>query len=128
MMKKIAWNGKDCTGCRNCLLICSYSHEGAFNPKLARLRVLKEEPKTDRPVTCIQCGLCMEACPRKAIFKDKKKGYIAIDEKKCSACGECVKVCPNKVIFIHPERKKAVKCDLCLKCISMCPPKVLELK
>ncbi|MDR0961266.1 MAG: monomeric [FeFe] hydrogenase [Mediterranea sp.] len=64
--------------------------------------------------TCISCGICQkscpyhaivyipvpceEACPVKAISKDKK-GIEHINEDKCIYCGKCLNACPFGAIF-----------------------------
>jgi pyruvate formate lyase activating enzyme len=43
---------------------------------------------------CARCGICIEACPEKALSFDED-GYILIDRVLCDCCGECVEACPN---------------------------------
>lgn len=54
---------------------------------------------------CISCGICVRACPNKAIFLDtetvaKKKRLLryVIDLKYCMFCGFCVEACPKKAL------------------------------
>ena len=89
---------------------------------------------------CVECGACVEACPkdlielRKKMPKNRKvfvscrntdKGAAA--KKACSVacigCGKCVKECPfdaitleNSLAFIDAD-----KCRICRKCVSVCP-------
>ena len=42
---------------------------------------------------CIQCGRCLDACPRNAI--SLTDDGVATDRTKCDDCGECVKTCPT---------------------------------
>lgn len=65
------------------------------------------------PDKCVNCGLCMKACPYnavvrtpvpceeicpvKAVFKDED-GREVIDHKKCIACGQCARACPFAAI------------------------------
>lgn len=65
------------------------------------------------PDKCVNCGLCMKACPYnavvrtpvpceeicpvKAISKDVS-GREVIDEEKCISCGQCARACPFAAI------------------------------
>jgi pyruvate formate lyase activating enzyme len=42
---------------------------------------------------CIQCGRCLDACPRSAI--SPIDDGVVTDRTKCDGCGECVKTCPT---------------------------------
>lgn len=46
---------------------------------------------------CINCGICVAACPPKAIamITNRKKGgfYPVIDDDLCTKCGRCLSVC-----------------------------------
>jgi len=69
---------------------------------------------------------CVEACPQKAIYRDKR-GVVIVNEAKCTGCGVCIEVCPLEAIKIHPDRKVAVKCVLCGSCIEWCPAECLKI-
>lgn len=66
------------------------------------------EDKTKKMVIfhdlCKGCGICIEKCPKKAIFFSKKdSGYfgtptVEVDLKKCNNCGICEVVCPDSAI------------------------------
>ena len=46
--------------------------------------------------TCIACGLCVNACPEKALkLTGKTNGKIDIDRTKCNLNGTCLEVCPT---------------------------------
>ncbi|MGN0057268.1 MAG: 4Fe-4S dicluster domain-containing protein [Phocaeicola plebeius] len=96
-----------CRGCvaRSCYMNCP---KGAihFNKKTGQAQIDHE--------TCISCGICHkscpyhaivyipvpceEACPVKAISKDKNN-IEHINEDKCIYCGKCLNACPFGAIF-----------------------------
>jgi len=121
-----------CTGCESCLLACSHRVTGGYNPRLARMKVLKaRENLINRPIVCTQCEnpFCMYSCPVDAISKDKISGVVLIDKDKCTGCGNCIKACPDEMIHLD-ENGKADKCDLCEGnplCVQFCIPGALKL-
>jgi len=42
---------------------------------------------------CTRCGLCVDACPREAIYIIGTN--LLLNEARCNACGECVPKCPH---------------------------------
>lgn len=46
---------------------------------------------------CIQCGICTEVCPAKALGMGEN-GPEAIMPQACNGCGHCVAVCPHMAI------------------------------
>jgi ferredoxin len=46
--------------------------------------------------TCINCGICEEACPAEAI--SEKDGKRWIDPDKCLGCGACLGSCSVEAI------------------------------
>jgi Fe-S-cluster-containing hydrogenase component 2 len=114
-----------CTGCRNCELACSVANTNSFNPKRARIQILKEEEKNlVVPMVCLQCEtpLCQEACPNGAIVENSH-GILYVNQETCIGCMNCVTACVYGGIAIDPQTKKAVKCDLCdgdPACVKAC--------
>jgi electron transport complex protein RnfB len=53
------------------------------------------------PVTCNDCGTCIDRCQVGAISEGD--GFSVVDVKKCIGCGLCVTGCPNDVAVL--ERK-----------------------
>ena len=48
---------------------------------------------------CVGCGLCIEACPAKAIFMHPEKNVVF----KCELCGgnpQCVEICPANALSL----------------------------
>jgi carbon-monoxide dehydrogenase iron sulfur subunit len=113
-----------CTSCQRCALWCSLSHFGEMNRSRSKVYVVRREPAVDVPVTCIQCGVCISACPTGALSRTASTGAVIVDNELCSGCGTCVMACPYGVIQIDPETMLAHKCDLCNgapACVSHCP-------
>jgi Fe-S-cluster-containing dehydrogenase component len=113
---------KKCQGCLSCMLACSLVHEGTENLSFARIQILQNSfakfPDDLTMAQCRQCvePACVEACPEKALFVDKKQGNIRIiDVKKCIGCKACIQACPfepGRALW-NPDKKRALKCDLC---------------
>jgi Fe-S-cluster-containing hydrogenase component 2 len=120
-----------CSGCKLCELYCSLQHNGAFNPKRARIRVVELATGVDIPVTCQQCQdpACQASCELKAIEYDEELKIVVVDEEKCTGCQACVGACPYGIVTIDPATHKAIKCDMCggeePACVAICPSNVL---
>ncbi|MGZ7107598.1 MAG: 4Fe-4S binding protein [Methanobacterium sp.] len=69
--------------------------------------------------SCITCGACAEACPNRAIFKNKYGGFV-VDRAKCNACGVCELTCPVNNITIEGDLVKGI-CSRCGTCVDNCP-------
>jgi len=55
-------------------------------------------PKIKRK-SCIGCSQCVDHCPGKAIYIEKKKAYI--NKEDCIGCAECIVRCPTASININ---------------------------
>lgn len=133
-LKKVIFQEGDfphqCSGCKLCELVCSFTHYKIFNPSLSRIRVTSYEPELiDVPVTCKQCinPPCQNVCPTKAISRNDL-GVNQIDRELCIGCGECVLACPFGAINIPDGEEIPISCDLCggnPQCVYYCPREVL---
>ncbi len=119
-----------CSGCKLCELVCSFTHYKIFNPSLSRIRVTTRESELiDFPITCKQCTdpPCHHVCPTKAISRNNL-GVNQIDRELCIGCGECVSACPFGAINIPDGEEIPISCDLCggdPQCVYYCPREVL---
>ena len=119
----------ECTGCRICQLLCSFTKEKVFNPAKARLHVNRiEPPALDVITACHQCTkpTCAEVCPTNAI-KRNEQGIVTVDADKCIGCALCVENCPIGAINLNPDNNVPMFCDQCGGCVKYCPVKTLQL-
>lgn len=67
------------------------------------------------PRICNHCTrpACLDACPRKSIYKRQEDGIVLVDQTRCRGYRHCVKGCPYKKIYWNPEEKVSQKCIFC---------------
>ncbi len=53
---------------------------------------------------CKGCGMCLRACPAKAIFGEKKQPHV-IKQELCLQCGNCFVTCKFKALKLIPGGK-----------------------
>ena len=123
-------DAEKCSGCRICELICSLVHEKEFNPKRARIKVIKQDRiGLSIPTTCNQCKECIPSCPEDAIFWDTAMEIVRVDTGKCTSCGLCLDACELQVVHLDPVTDVALICDLCNgdpQCVKWCPTEALR--
>ena len=125
-------NADVCAGCRYCELICSSRDHGSFNPRAARIRVLRmDEQGIDTPILCRQCKTCpcVDACPTQAFLRTPT-GTVTINPESCVACYRCVNECTEDAVFIPPKQGPPLVCDTCRGaplCVPKCPTQALTL-
>ncbi len=131
-MKMFVIDPDKCTGCRDCELVCSLSHEGVINPYRSRIVVIRDPLNAlELPTVCVQCEdpVCMAVCPVSAIYEDPKTGAKIIDYDKCMGCRSCVLSCPIGGALVDPVTGKTIKCDLCNgdpMCVKFCKTKAID--
>lgn len=70
----------------------------------ALLCLTKDDVSTSQTSPCINCGMCVEACPGRVVpsrLADlsehmDKEGFVAMNGMECCECGCCSFVCPAK--------------------------------
>lgn len=124
-----------CIGCLECVRTCSKIFFKQEKASLAFLQVREKKGVGNqsgiqglitRPVTCIQCGRCADACPQKAISRNQF-GVCVVDLKMCNNCGKCREACPFGLMVEDPVMHVSKKCIACGQCAKACPMGVLEI-
>lgn len=70
----------------------------------ALLCLLKDQVSASKPSACINCGMCVEACPGRVIPSrlaklaehGDKEAFVEMNGMECCECGCCSFVCPAK--------------------------------
>lgn len=67
------------------------------------------------PRICNHCTNppCLQACPRKAIYKRPEDGVVLIDQDRCRGNGHCIEACPYKKIYLNEKTSRSEKCLFC---------------
>ncbi len=126
MSAKLVVQPENCTGCKSCMLICSFEHTEAFSYEDARVSVAKNESRgQSTPNVCRNCeeAPCIEACPVEAIRRLPDSRWVILNEAECTGCGDCVAACQYQAIRMHLHSGIAIKCDFCGRephCIKVC--------
>ncbi|MDZ8117717.1 monomeric [FeFe] hydrogenase [Pontiella agarivorans] len=120
-----------CKGClaRSCETVC---------PKKAI--EFREGKAWLNPEKCVNCGLCMKACPYHAIIhipipceeacpvgaitKDPETGRELIDRTKCTYCGKCLRECPFAAITDLSQMIDVLKALQSRHAVAMIAPSV----
>ena len=125
-MKRLVVHPNKCTGCRSCMLLCSFMHTDACSYHGSRIKIVSDEAHgRHTPVLCQFCEdpPCVSACPVEALSKDAQTGAIRVDARMCNGCQACIGACPSAAMFFDPENQKAFTCDLCQgdpECVKVC--------
>jgi len=74
--------------------------ETHVNDKRCPAKVCKSLITYEISEKCPNCGLCVKACPEKAITPRGKKQPVVLDQKKCIKCGTCYDVCKLDAVLV----------------------------
>lgn len=102
---ELIWNQAKCTGCATCAKVC---HIGAINivtsPSLVNDKYAVEEYQVDTG-SCIQCGLCVEACPFEALYMGYAYERAKYRRGDLVQTKEMMMTSPERVVsgYFYPE-------------------------
>ena len=95
MKKLTVKKGTQCMACLECVRACSEAFYKEFDPSKACLQII-ERNGAAKPMVCVQCGKCKDACPFGVLVKVEE----APNASKCIACGICAKACPMEILEV----------------------------
>ena len=88
-MKKLSVKkGAQCMACLECVRACSTAFYKEFHQDKACLQIISRNGAA-KPMVCVQCGKCAEACDQGAITQNAKGVYV-VNKKLCVGCGNGV--------------------------------------
>ncbi len=125
MKKLTVKKGTQCMACLECVRACSEAFYKEFDPSKACLQIIDLNGAA-KPMVCVQCGKCAEACEHGAITQNAKGVYM-INKKLCVGCGKCKEACPFGVLVKVEDAPTASKCIACGICAKACPMEILEV-
>lgn len=134
MPKMIMIHPEKCTGCRNCMLACSYEKEGQFRPVASRIHVYTwEREGFSVPMMCQQCNdaPCVNVCTTNSMRRLPDSMLIVYDSQNCIRCRMCVQACPFGNAVYDSYTNTILKCDTCNgepACVEFCPTKALTFE
>ena len=140
MSYRLKFDPDKCVGCYACHIACLDAHHDVEDVDAKSYRTVKKVVKNQFEKNicpgCAHCGICINACPVQAIYKDPKTGFVLTDKEKCIGCHACEKVCPKDVIHFDKDGKME-KCDGCIEriregrepaCVRVCFPGAITLE
>ena len=124
-MKKLSVKkGSQCMACLECVRACSTAFYKEFHQDKSCIQIIERNGQP-KPMVCVQCGKCAQACEHGAITQNAKGVYM-INKELCVQCGKCKEACPFGVLVQEPELP-ASKCIACGICAKACPMEILEV-
>ena len=92
-------NGKFCQwDCSLCSQVCPAGAIMELTPEEKQLIQIALPAVSDH---CVGCGICISACPAKAMKLDDSD-KASPDTSRCAGCGKCAAECPHKAITMTP--------------------------
>ena len=125
MKKLTVKKGAQCMACLECVRACSNAFYKEFHQDKACLQIISRNGAA-KPMVCVQCGKCAEACDQGAITQNAK-GVYTVNQKLCIGCGKCKEACPFGLMVKADDSEFASKCIACGICVKNCPMEILEI-
>ena len=125
MKKLTVKKGAQCMACLECVRACSTAFYKEFHQDKACIRIIERNGNV-KPMVCVQCGKCAQACEFGAITQNAKGVYM-INKKLCTGCGKCKDACPFGVLVKVEDSPTSSKCIACGICAKACPMEILEV-
>ena len=94
MKKLTVKKGSQCMACLECVRACSNAFYKEFHPDKSCIQII-ERNGAAKPMVCVQCGKCKEACPFGVLVQEE-----GLPASKCIACGICAKACPMGILEV----------------------------
>jgi energy-converting hydrogenase B subunit K len=111
-----------CTLCLKCVSECPNSAMYIEDFKVKIRKSEEGEEITGSIVSCLNCGLCAEACTHGALRVID--GKLRYDPTLCEDCTtmDCLDVCPVGTIRLADDPERCIKgfCVSCGKCVQSC--------
>ena len=103
---ELVWNDEKCTGCEICARAC---HIGAIVMEVDPVKVEKKNKVYKYEVDtgyCIMCGLCVEACPFKALYMGYDYERAKYKRGDLVQTKEMMKETPEKHVsgYFYPDK------------------------
>lgn len=124
-MRVLSYDVERCVACRTCQEVCSDTFFKEIASGKSKIRIYENDGAV-RAEFCNQCGDCIEVCPTKALYRDKR-GVVRLRQELCVGCLGCVGFCPHTVMFWHEDQVVPFKCVACGVCARECPEEALEV-
>lgn len=138
---QLVFDKEKCVGCLTCHTACISTHHPdkiSGTSFRAVQKLVNEEEGFQKLICpgCTHCGACLKTCPKQAIERDDKSGFILVSREKCTGCKSCEVSCPIGVIRFDTEGRME-KCDGCIglidagkepACVRNCPTGAIALE